>query len=418
MDYQIQWSNMNSVAMAQISSLKNKRIALGITASYVYDVFNAFCLASILLQAGATLDIVTSPKVEKFLSSVIAHKHIRKTSFLEGDSSGLSDILCKLTENNIDLLVLAPCNTFMFTEFEHNLASNSPATRVIATRFPVLIIPALNLKNEAATAKRVRDLSEHGVYIAKPISEYGSMNPKNKGGIFESSELIGYIRMILGKNGRLAGRKIVITAGGTQESIDPVRVITNRSSGKQGNALAQAAIDRGGQVTLITTPTSLASPIGAKVLKVYTAQEMLDVLLTECIGADILFMAAAVADFRPKKIAVNKLKKRDGIPQIELEATPDILATIAMPRSKIMRPRIVVGFAAESQNLFENATLKLESKKADVIVANDITTPDSGFGTDTNRVTLLYADGRNESLPLMSKIEVAEVICERVAILL
>jgi phosphopantothenoylcysteine decarboxylase/phosphopantothenate--cysteine ligase len=409
---------MSNIAIAQISSLKNKRIVLGITASYIYDVFNVLYVASILLQAGATIDLVLFPKVEKFLSSVVAHKSIRRKSFIEGNSFSLPDILRRSIKNNIDLLVIAPCNTDMITELAHNLASNSPAKRAITTRFPILIIPALNMKIVTTTAKKLNDLIEHGIYIAKPSNESGSKNLKNTKGVFEPLELLGHIRMILGKKGKLSGRKIVITAGGTQESIDPVRVITNRSSGKQGYALAQAAIDNGAQVILITTPTTLVSPIGAKILKVYNAQEMLDIVLTESVGADILFMAAAVADFRPKNMAVNKLKKRDGIPQIELEATPDILATIASQRFQKSRPRVVVGFAAESQNLLENATVKLKSKKADVIVANDITSPDSGFGTDSNRITLLYADGRNEPLPLMSKIEVAEIICERVAELL
>jgi len=233
--------------------------------------------------------------------------------------------------------------------------------------------------------------------------------------MLETSEIIGYIRILLGRNGRLAGKRIVVTAGGTQEPLDPVRVITNRSSGRQGYALVQTALDMGGQVTLITTPTSLTPPVGACVVHVETAKQMLDAVLKESAESEALIMAAAVADFRPKNLARDKIKKESGIPQIELEATEDILKTVS---GQTTRPRVVVGFAAESRDLLENAIHKLESKGLDFIAANDISANDAGFAVETNRVTLLFADGRQEVLPLLNKTEVAEVILERVAKLL
>jgi phosphopantothenoylcysteine decarboxylase / phosphopantothenate---cysteine ligase len=213
----------------------------------------------------------------------------------------------------------------------------------------------------------------------------------------------------------------VITAGGTQEPLDPVRLLTNKSSGKQGYALAQAAIDAGAQVTLITTPTALTIPVGARILSVQTAKQMLDAVLNESANADALIMAAAVADFRPKRTAENKLKKRDGIPQIELETTEDILEAVVRRKSDALdakRPCVTVGFAAESHALLENAGEKLKSKHLDLIVANDILSIDAGFGLDTNRVTFLYPNGKQEPLPLMTKTEVAEIIIERLAELL
>ncbi len=210
---------------------------------------------------------------------------------------------------------------------------------------------------------------------------------------------------------------MVVTAGGTQEPLDPVRVLTNRSSGKQGYAIAQAALDAGAEVWLIST-VNLPPPVGACVVKVHSAQEMLEAVLAESAAADALIMAAAVADFRPKQVAESKMKKRDGIPQVELEAAPDILEAVAGPRSGMKRPRVVVGFAAESRDLLENARNKLQSKNLDMIAANDISASDAGFSVDTNRVTLLSADGRSEALPLMSKSEVAETIVARVAALL
>jgi phosphopantothenoylcysteine decarboxylase/phosphopantothenate--cysteine ligase len=194
-------------------------------------------------------------------------------------------------------------------------------------------------------------------------------------------------------------------------------VLSNRSSGKQGYALAQAAIDAGAQVCLIST-VDLTPPVGARVVKVRTAQEMLEAVLEESATADALIMAAAVADFRPKNFVENKLKRNDGIPQVELEAAPDILETVASAEGGKKRPNVVVGFAAESSDLLENATIKLQSKKLDIIAANDISATDAGFSVDTNRVTLLHADGRHEALPLMSKIEVAEIIVARIAALL
>jgi phosphopantothenoylcysteine decarboxylase/phosphopantothenate--cysteine ligase len=208
---------------------------------------------------------------------------------------------------------------------------------------------------------------------------------------------------------------VVVTAGGTQEPIDPVRSIANRSSGKQGFAIAQAALDRGAEVTLVAGPVHLPTPIGARRVDVSTAQEMLAAVLAEIASADALIMAAAVADFRPASPAVEKIKKEKGLPQILLEPTPDILAAVAELKSNTQFPRVTVGFAAESQDLLRYARAKLQAKNLDLIVANDIRAGDAGFAVDTNRVTLLDAGGGEESLPLMSKAEVAETVLERVA---
>jgi phosphopantothenoylcysteine decarboxylase/phosphopantothenate--cysteine ligase len=193
-------------------------------------------------------------------------------------------------------------------------------------------------------------------------------------------------------------------------------VLTNKSSGKQGYALAQAALDAGATVSLVSAQTAMPAPMGAHFIPVSTAQAMLEAVLAESEGTDGLIMAAAVADFRPKKAAENKLKKRDGIPQIELEAAPDVLAVVAAMGP--LRPRVVIGFAAESRDLLKNAAGKLKSKKLDMIVANDISGTDSGFGVDTNRVTLLFSDAKEQALPLMHKEEVAETIIAHLARLL
>jgi phosphopantothenoylcysteine decarboxylase/phosphopantothenate--cysteine ligase len=240
------------------------------------------------------------------------------------------------------------------------------------------------------------------------------------GRMVEPTEVLGHIRLALGRSGALARRKVVVTAGGTQEPVDPVRVLTNRSSGKQGFALAQAALDLGAQVVLIATPTTsrLPAPTGARLVHVTTAKEMLAAVLAESAETDLLLMAAAVADFSVAQAAHDKLKKRDGIPQIQLELAPDVLAEVANLKGKKGHPRVTVGFAAESRDLLDNASAKLSSKKLDIIAANDISAADAGFGVDTNRVTLLFAGGRREELPLAGKSEIAEIIVARAASLL
>jgi phosphopantothenoylcysteine decarboxylase/phosphopantothenate--cysteine ligase len=269
-----------------------------------------------------------------------------------------------------------------------------------------------------ATQENLDTLRKRGATIIEPAVGHLASGLTGKGRLPETSELIGHIRLILGHRGLLAGRKVLVTAGGTQEPLDPVRVLTNRSSGKQGYALAQAALDAGAQVTLVTTPTALARPVGAQVVQVETAGQMLEAVLREFPACDALVMAAAVADFRPRKVAENKIKKEGGIPQVELEATEDILKAVAGLRSELKRKQVVAGFAAESQDLLQNASNKLQSKKLDLIAANDISAEDAGFSVETNRITLLFADGRRESLSLMSKNEAAEIIVERIAVLL
>ena len=211
---------------------------------------------------------------------------------------------------------------------------------------------------------------------------------------------------------------MAVTAGGTQEPIDPVRVVANRSSGKQGFALAQAALDAGAEVTLIAGPVALPPPVGAEHVAVWTAQDMAEAVLQACQDADALLMAAAVADFRPLQAAAQKLKKERGTPTLLLEPTPDILSAVAEQRGQTGYPRVVVGFAAETEDLLANARAKLRAKGLDLIAANDVSAPDAGFAVDTNRVTLLRADGAVEALPLLSKAEVAERIVARAIALL
>jgi phosphopantothenoylcysteine decarboxylase/phosphopantothenate--cysteine ligase len=237
--------------------------------------------------------------------------------------------------------------------------------------------------------------------------------------MLEAEDLFGHLRLVLGFQGPLAGKKIVVTAGGTQEALDPVRVLANRSSGKQGYALAQAALDRGAEVTLISGPVVMSAPVGAALVPVESAAQMLEAVLQATGEADALLMAAAVADFRPNQVEVQKIKRR-GRETLELKlvATDDILGAVAARRRNSGWPRLIVGFAAESQALVENARQKRQAHDLALIVANDISAADSGFAVDTNRVTLIDDNDGVQALPLMTKAQVAEVVLDRLGNLL
>jgi len=398
--------------------LDDKRILLGVTGSIA--AYKAADLASKLAQAGALVDVILTPSAEKFVSPLTFQSVTSRRAYIEDDLWGSeAHVLHVGLAREADLLVIAPCTANTIAKLAYGQADNLLTITTLAARCPLLIAPAMesNMYAHPATQENLVKLTGRGAFVSGPAEGHLASGASGRGRMLETSELIGYIRLVLGQKGRLAGKKVVVTAGGTHEPLDPVRVITNRSSGKQGYALAQAAIDAGAQVCLIST-VNLVPPVGARIVEVRTAQEMLEAVLEEVATADALIMAAAVADFRPKDAAESKMKKADGIPQVELEAAPDILETVAGLKPEEKRPQVVVGFAAESRDLLENATTKLQSKKLDIIAANDISATDAGFSVDTNRITLLDADGKSEELPLMSKTEVAETIIARVAALL
>lgn len=398
--------------------LKDKRILLGVTGSIA--VYKAADLASKLAQAGAFVDVILTPSAEQFVTPLTFQSVTGRRAYTESDLWGNeAHVLHVGLAHNADVLVVAPCTANTIAKLAHGQADNLLTVTALASTCPLLVAPAMesNMFTYPATQENLTKLIERGTYVAGPAEGHLASGESGRGRMLESSDLFGHIRLVLGKKGLLAAKKIVVTAGGTLELLDPVRMLTNRSSGKQGYALAQAALDAGAEVCLIST-VNLEPPVGARVVPVHTAQEMLEAVLEESATAEALVMAAAVADFRPKNISDIKMKKKDGIPQVELEAAPDILKTVAGLGSKKKRPKVVVGFAAESHDLLENAANKLQSKKLDIIAANDISAMDAGFSVDTNRVTLLFPDGKSEKLPLMSKFEVAETIIARIAALL
>jgi phosphopantothenoylcysteine decarboxylase / phosphopantothenate---cysteine ligase len=402
-----------------MSSLSGKRITLGVTGSIA--VYKAADLASRLTQAGAQVDVILTGAAEKFVTPLTFQSVTGRRAYTDEDLWGNeAHVLHVGLGHAADLLVIAPCTADTIAKLAHGQADNLLAVTALAMRSPLLIAPAMDggMYDHPAMQENIGILKKRGATFIGPAEGHLASGLSGVGRMLETAEIIGHVRLLLGRNGPLAGKRIAITAGGTQEPLDPVRVLTNRSSGRQGYALAQAALDMGAQVTLITTPTSLVPPVGARVLPVETAKQMLEAVLAEAAQSDALIMAAAVADFRPRDPAQDKIKKEGGIPQIELEATEDILKTVAGKRRRPERvegsgnecPRVVVGFAAESRDLLENAEHKLKSKGLDFIAANDISAEDAGFAVESNRITLLFADGSRESLPLMSKREVSEII--------
>ena len=402
-----------------MSVFSNKRILLGVTGSIA--AYKAADLASKLAQAGAQVDVILTEAAQKFIAPLTFQSVTGRRAYADADLWGdEAHVLHVGFGHTADLLVIAPCTANTLAKLARGQADSLLTVTALASNSPLLLAPAMDggMYDHPATQENLDTLRKRGARIIEPAEGHLASGLTGKGRLPETNELIGHIRLLLGRDGRLAQRNVIVTAGGTQEPLDPVRVLTNHSSGKQGYAIAQAAVDAGAQVTLITAPSALKPPVGARVIQTQTARQMLDAVLQESAGSHALIMAAAVADFRPKTSAKDKIKKEGGAPQIELEATDDILKAVSSHNGGKTRPQVVVGFAAESRDLLENASNKLKSKGLDMIAANDISAGDAGFAVETNRITLLFADGREESLALMSKTDAAEILIERVAGLL
>jgi len=389
--------------------LNNKTIVLGITGGIA--AYKAADLASKLTQAGAKVEVVMTDAATKFITPLTLRNITRRPVVTDMfDLSSEYSVEHVALAEAADVVVIAPATANTIARLAAGIADNILGTIVLATEAPVILAPAMNdnMYRNSVTQKNVAKLKARGFTFIEP--EYGRLasGKMGKGRLPETGKIIEVIERVLGQKQDLNGKRIIVTAGGTREPIDPVRHIGNRSSGKMGYALAEAARDRGAAVILITAPASLDEPAGVEVIKVKTAVEMKKAVTRAVKKADALLMAAAVADYQPEIIAKSKIKKESAQNlTLKLVKTPDIL-------SEVKGDFIRVGFAAESENLVANAKKKLETKHLDLIVANDITRADSGFDADTNRVTIIDKSGKPEELPLMSKREVAEKILDRV----
>ncbi len=390
--------------------LNNKTIILGITGGIA--AYKAADLASKLTQAGAKVEVVMTEAAMKFITPLtlrnITHRPVVTDMFELASEWSVEHIA--LAEA-ADAVVIAPATANTIARLAAGIADNMLGTIVLATKAPVIIAPAMNdnMYANSVTQKNVTALKARGFTFIEPeAGRLASGKIGGKGRLPDTATIIGAIEKVLGQKKDLAGKRIVVTAGGTREAIDPVRHISNRSSGKMGYAIAEAARDRGANVTLISANTALEEPGGLTMVKVVTTADMKAAVTAAVKKTDVLVMAAAPADYTPETAAKNKIKKEtsSGL-TIKLVKTPDILSGL---KGKFIR----VGFAAESENLLANAKKKLESKNLDLIVANDITKADSGFDVDTNRIVIIGKTGKAEKLPLMSKREAAEKILDRV----
>jgi phosphopantothenoylcysteine decarboxylase/phosphopantothenate--cysteine ligase len=391
--------------------LINKHILLGVTGSIA--AYKAAELASKLYQSDTDVYVMLTEAAQKLISPLTFQSLTGKKAYTESDLwSGEGHVVHVHIGHQAELMIIAPATANTIAKLTYGIADNLLTLTALAVSCPILIAPAMDagMYSHSATQKNISVLEKRGVQFIGPLEGHLASGLEGKGRMAEPSEILQQARWMLAQDGLLKGKRIIVTAGGTQESIDPVRILTNRSSGKQGYAVAQAALDAGAQVMLITPSSHLIPPTGAKIIRADTAADMYNAVLNEINNADALIMAAAVADFRPKKMKSQKIKKENGYNQIQLEQTEDILVKAAEVKQKSNPQLLLVGFAAESQDLIANARKKLKAKHLDLMVANDITKPDAGFASDTNQVTLLFANGKSESLPLMPKTEVAEKI--------
>jgi phosphopantothenoylcysteine decarboxylase/phosphopantothenate--cysteine ligase len=390
--------------------LSGKHILLGVTGGIA--AYKAADLCSKLTQAGALVDVIMTEAATRFVApltfSALSGRPARVDMWTEPGGQPIPHVQMAAAA---DLVIVAPLSANTLAKLALGLADNLLTATLLATTAPWVVAPAMesHMWSNPATQAHAATLRGRGVVQVGPAMGRLASGAQGVGRMAEPVEILAAARQRLAQQGPLANHRVLVTAGGTQEPLDPVRFITNASSGKMGVALAEAARDLGAVAMLVHAPLTVALPFGVEYAAVRTALEMRDAVLTRLPATDILIAAAAVADFRPAEAAGQKIKKTPGQEELTLRLvrTPDILAEVAAQRVESGWPKVVIGFAAETQDLLANAAAKLAAKQLDIIVANDVTEPGSGFGADTNRVTLLYRDGRQEALPLLPKEEAA-----------
>lgn len=399
-----------NIAGKEATLLANKNVVLGVTGGIA--AYKVVDVARKLTLDGATVDVIMTESATKFIAPLTFQTLTRRPV--------VTDMFQLLSDMNIghvalaeraDVIAIAPATANTIAKLAHGLCDDMLSTTVLATRAPVVLAPAMNynMYENVVTQENLARLRHRGFFIVEPTHGTLASGAIGQGRLAETEDILGAIAMALGRKGDLAGLHIVVTAGGTQEPIDPVRHITNRSSGKMGYAIAEAARDRGAATTLISGPTALRCPYGVQFHSVETALEMKDAVDQAVVGADALIMAAAVADYRVEQPAEHKIKKGEGEGlTLRLTRNPDILG--GLPDSGVVK----VGFAAESEDLLAMAEHKLKAKRLDMIVANSIVGPHSAFGSDVNKVWFLEAGGLVTELPMLPKSEVAGRILDKV----
>ncbi|MEA3471134.1 MAG: bifunctional phosphopantothenoylcysteine decarboxylase/phosphopantothenate--cysteine ligase CoaBC [Thermodesulfobacteriota bacterium] len=390
--------------------IKGKRIVLGVTGGIA--AYKSAELTREFVKKGADVRVIMTKSAEEFITPLtmktLSGNPVYDDTFLVSEEGDIAHINLAQTA---DIIVIAPATANIIGKMASGIADDLLSTTVIATKAPVLICPAMNAnmyENSIVTSNMER-LSQVGYYFAEVA--YGELACKTEGPgrLPPLRDIVEKVESIL-TDKDLEGEKIVVTAGPTREPIDPVRYISNYSSGKMGYALSICARRRGADVTLVSGPTSLDIPADIEFIEVSTAQEMRDAVMKELENATVIIKAAAVADYRPKSVSESKIKKGEGKKNISLDKTPDIISEIGDMKGD----RILVGFAMETEDIIVNARRKLKDKKMDLVVANDLSEEGSGFQHDTNVVKIIDSEGNMEELPLMDKMEVSDRILHRV----
>lgn len=399
-----------TAAPTDVSALRGARILLGVTGGVA--AYKAVELTRLLQKAGAEVRVIMTEAATHFVGqatfAAITH-HPAPTGVFDAADQTLHVRLARWA----DLMIVAPATANTIAKAANGLADDLVSSTLLMRTGRLLVAPAMHTEMwlHPATQRNIAALRERGVEIVGPEEGELSIGDEGIGRLAEPPEILAATATLLASRGDMTGLRVLVTAGGTQEPIDPIRFIGNRSSGKMGFAIATEAARRGAQVTLVTGPSALADPDRVTVVRVRTSQQMRDEVVARYADSDVVVKAAAVADFRPASPAEHKLKKDEGAPDIVLERTPDILAELGATKTH----QFLVGFAAETQDAVAYARKKLAAKNLDMIIANVVTDPGAGFEHDTNRAMLIARDGTEEDLPLQSKAAMAAVICDRIA---
>lgn len=393
--------------------LKGKKIVLGVTGGIA--VYKAVDLVSRLRKQGAEVRVVMTEHAQEFVTP-LTFKEIsgNKVAVSMWESNQEFNVEHIALANWADVFVVAPATANILAKMVCGIADDLLSTTLLAAQAPIIVCPAMNtgMYENPATQENIAKLQQRGITVMPPAVGMLACGTSGAGRLPEPQQIVDFIKEFIAKReGDMRGLKVLVTAAGTREPIDPVRFVGNRSSGKMGYAIAQAAAERGADVLLVTGPSALAVPPNVKAYKVETTAEMLDACLKAYDSVDIVIKAAAVADYRPHDVADQKIKKKtDDALTVVMDKNPDILKELGSRK----KHQILVGFAAETQNLLENAREKVVKKNLDMIVANDVTAAGAGFNADTNIVKFLFPDGKVCSLEQMPKIEVAAKLLDTV----
>ena len=391
--------------------LKGKKIVLGVTGGIA--VYKAVDLVSRLRKQGCEVRVVMTEHAQQFVTPLtfkeISGNQVAVSMWSSNQEFNVEHIALA---NWADAFVVAPATANIIAKMAYGLADDLLSTTLLAAQAPIVVCPAMNtgMYENAATQENIAKLKSRGVTVMPPAVGKLACGTSGAGRLPEPQEIVEFLNAFFAKReGDLRGLKVLVTAAGTREPIDPVRFVGNRSSGKMGYAVAQMAAERGAEVLLISGPSALSIPANVKAIKVETTNEMLEACLESYDKVDIVIKAAAVADYRPRDVAEQKIKKKtDDALTVVMDKNPDILKTLGAKKTH----QVLVGFAAETQNLLENARDKVVKKNLDMIVANDVTAAGAGFNADTNIVKFLFANGEVRSLEQMPKVDVANCILD------